>query len=69
MAARSKTDIVKEAQGIAKKFGIQVVGGEHAGEAGGASDDVTLTWEQAMLRLQLLQIEILSNIRQSEVNP
>lgn len=73
MAARSKVnEIVKEARCIAKKFGISVISGDHAGEAGcipTSGDNITMTYESAIIRLMLLQIELLSNIRENESNP
>lgn len=64
MAARTKAEVVAEAKNICKQFGIQVVPGEHAGESG--AKDASMTWEQAVLRLLALQVELLSNIRNSE---
>jgi len=73
MAARSKvTEITEEARCIAKKFGISVISGDHAGEAGCvpvSGEDVTMTWQSGIMRLLLLQIELLSNIREGESQP
>jgi len=68
MPARTKQQIVDDAKAIAKAFSVQPEAGEHAGAASNTSTE-SMTWEQAMIRLQLLQIELLSNIRQSETNP
>jgi len=68
MASRTKDEITKEAQVIAKQFNI-TVDSTHAGKTGALGTNPSMTWEQAMIRLQLLQIELLQNIRQNETNP
>lgn len=69
MAARSKEDIRKEAQVIASAFGVSITSSNtdhNVGQTGAADTKPSMTWEQAMIRLQLLQIELLANIRESE---
>jgi hypothetical protein len=71
MAARSKADIVSEARNIARAFQVDIVAGEHVGssigkDASGAIMDTTMTFQQAMIRLQLLQLEVLIDINRSE---
>lgn len=66
MAARTKAEIVKEAQAVVKDFGISIIDAGNAGATGADASKPSMTWQQAMLRLQLLQIELLANIRQAE---
>ena len=65
MSARSKASIVEEARGIAKNFGISVQAGDFAGRAQGDTVE-SMTKENAIIRLLLLQIELLADIRQGE---
>lgn len=69
MAARTKAQIVAEARVIAKAHGVSIVSSENAGDTGAPATEPSMTWEQSMIRLQLLQIELLANIRESETNP
>lgn len=70
MAARTKAAIRAEAQAIAKNFGVSIISAptadDNVGDTGAPATGPSMTWEQAMIRLQLLQIELLANIRQSE---
>jgi cyanate permease len=70
MAARTKAQIVQEAQAIAGNFGVSInAAGANAGDCSAPATKPSMTWEQAMIRLQLLQLELLANIRESETNP
>jgi len=72
MSARSKaTAIVPEVRCILAKYGVTINSGEAAGDGGcipPAGNDITMTWEQAVLRLLAIQTEILLNIRENEKN-
>ena len=59
MAQRTKAEIVAEARAIADKVGIVVKAGDNAGDAG-ASEVQSLNPVDAMLRMNLLMIELLA---------
>lgn len=68
MSARSQTIISAEAKAIAKNFKITTDGGDTVDVAETGSVDANMTMDQAQLRMQLLTLEVLLNIRENQHN-
>ncbi len=62
--ARTREEIVKEAKGVVQNYGVEIMSTENPGEAGCANgNNPPMTIDQARLRLMLINIELLADIR------